>query len=41
VGVIDRLTDPTKFGGSPLALAMWMYEKFWEWTDNQGQPEDA
>ncbi|MFZ4878390.1 epoxide hydrolase family protein [Janthinobacterium sp. Mn2066] len=26
---------------SPVALAMWMYEKFWEWTDNQGRPEDA
>lgn len=26
---------------SPVALAMWMYEKFWEWTDNQGLPEDA
>ncbi|MFM2086288.1 MAG: hypothetical protein RLZZ237_1157 [Pseudomonadota bacterium] len=26
---------------SPVALAMWMYEKFQEWTDNQGSPEDA
>src|SRR5262249_22418556 len=26
---------------SPLALAMWMYEKFAEWTDNLGNPEDA
>jgi pimeloyl-ACP methyl ester carboxylesterase len=26
---------------SPLALAMWMYEKFGEWTANRGRPEDA
>jgi pimeloyl-ACP methyl ester carboxylesterase len=26
---------------SPVALATWMYEKFWEWTDNNGRPEDA
>lgn len=26
---------------SPLALAMWMYEKFHEWTDNTGRAEDA
>src|SRR5450830_1792936 len=26
---------------SPVALAMWMYEKFREWTDNNGQAEDA
>lgn len=26
---------------SPVALAVWMYEKFQEWTDNRGQPEDA
>lgn len=26
---------------SPLALASFIYEKFWEWTDNQGKPEDA
>ncbi|MGY2293074.1 epoxide hydrolase family protein [Pseudomonas sp. SDO528_S397] len=26
---------------SPVALATWMYEKFQEWTDNEGRPEDA
>jgi pimeloyl-ACP methyl ester carboxylesterase len=26
---------------SPVALATWMYEKFQEWTDNNGRPEDA
>ncbi|WNJ79242.1 epoxide hydrolase [Cedecea neteri] len=26
---------------SPVALAVWMYEKFKEWTDNLGKPEDA
>lgn len=26
---------------SPLALATFIYEKFWEWTDNKGTPEDA
>lgn len=26
---------------SPVALATWMYEKFQEWTDNHGLPEDA
>lgn len=26
---------------SPLALAAFIYEKFWEWTDNNGKPEDA
>lgn len=26
---------------SPAALAGWIYEKFYAWTDNQGQPEDA
>ncbi|GJG97992.1 hypothetical protein [Cupriavidus pauculus] len=26
---------------SPLALAMWIYEKFWDWSDNAGNPEDA
>ena len=26
---------------SPVALAMWIYEKFHAWTDNQGNPEDA
>ncbi len=45
-GYADQMnTRPQTIGyalnDSPLALAMWMYEKFWEWTDNQGQPEDA
>jgi pimeloyl-ACP methyl ester carboxylesterase len=26
---------------SPLGLAMWIYEKFYAWTDNRGNPEDA
>lgn len=26
---------------SPVALAGWIYEKMWAWTDNAGQPEDA
>ncbi|CAF3303794.1 unnamed protein product [Rotaria sp. Silwood2] len=26
---------------SPVALATWIYEKFHEWTDNKGDPEDA
>ena len=26
---------------SPVALAGWIYEKMWSWTDNQGAPEDA
>lgn len=26
---------------SPVALAMYIYEKFYEWTDNKGEPEDA
>ncbi len=26
---------------SPVALASWIYEKMWRWTDNQGRPEDA
>lgn len=45
-GYADQMnTRPQTIGyalnDSPLALAMWMYEKFWEWTDNQGRPEDA
>lgn len=24
---------------SPVALATWMYEKFWEWTDNEAAPK--
>jgi pimeloyl-ACP methyl ester carboxylesterase len=26
---------------SPVGQAMWIYEKFKEWTDNHGNPEDA
>jgi len=26
---------------SPVALAGWIYEKMWSWTDNQGAPEHA
>lgn len=26
---------------SPIAQACWIYEKFYAWTDNRGQPEDA
>jgi pimeloyl-ACP methyl ester carboxylesterase len=26
---------------SPVGLAMWIYEKFFAWTDNSGKPEDA
>ena len=26
---------------SPVALAAWIYEKMWAWTDNAGVPEDA
>lgn len=45
-GYADQMsTRPQTIGyalnDSPLALAMWMYEKFWEWTDNRGCPEDA
>ncbi|WP_082906152.1 epoxide hydrolase family protein [Bradyrhizobium centrolobii] len=45
-GYADQMnTRPQTIGyalnDSPLALAMWMYEKFWEWTDNRGLPEDA
>jgi pimeloyl-ACP methyl ester carboxylesterase len=45
-GYADQMnTRPQTIGyalnDSPVALAMWMYEKFWEWTDNRGQPEDA
>ncbi|MFD8338963.1 epoxide hydrolase family protein [Streptomyces solisilvae] len=26
---------------SPIGQAMWIYEKFYRWTDNDGNPEDA
>jgi pimeloyl-ACP methyl ester carboxylesterase len=45
-GYADQMnTRPQTIGyalnDSPVALAMWMYEKFREWTDNRGLPEDA
>jgi len=45
-GYADEMaTRPQTIGyalnDSPVALATWMYEKFQEWTDNEGQPEDA
>lgn len=45
-GYADQMnTRPQTIGyalnDSPLALAAWMYEKFWNWTDNDGLPEDA
>ncbi|MFC3941353.1 epoxide hydrolase [Pseudomonas gingeri NCPPB 3146 = LMG 5327] len=45
-GYADQMnTRPQTIGyalnDSPLALAAWMYEKFWNWTDNNGYPEDA
>jgi pimeloyl-ACP methyl ester carboxylesterase len=45
-GYADELnTRPQTIGyalnDSPVGLAMWMYEKFWEWTDNRGRAEDA
>ncbi|MGO1055521.1 epoxide hydrolase family protein [Crossiella sp. CA198] len=45
-GYADQMnTRPQTIGyalnDSPLALAMWMYEKFHEWTDNNGRAEDA
>ncbi|MDQ0252357.1 pimeloyl-ACP methyl ester carboxylesterase [Sphingomonas kyeonggiensis] len=45
-GYADQMnTRPQTIGygltDSPVALATWMYEKFQEWTDNEGRPEDA
>ncbi|HGM5582266.1 TPA: epoxide hydrolase family protein [Pseudomonas putida] len=45
-GYADQMnTRPQTIGyalnDSPLALAMWMYEKFGEWSDSSGGPEDA
>jgi pimeloyl-ACP methyl ester carboxylesterase len=40
-----QVTRPQKVGyllsDSPLAQAMFIYEKFHTWTDNHGKPEDA
>jgi len=45
-GYADQMnTRPQTIGygltDSPVALATWMYEKFQEWTDNEGRPEHA
>lgn len=45
-GYADEMnTRPQTIGyalnDSPVALATWIYEKFQEWTDNDGRPEDA
>lgn len=45
-GYADQMnTRPQTIGyalnDSPVALATWIYEKFQEWTDNSGAPEDA
>ncbi|CAF0882930.1 unnamed protein product [Rotaria sordida] len=41
----EHSTRPQTIGyalcDSPVALALWIYEKFYEWTDNNGNPEDA
>ncbi|CAF1088172.1 unnamed protein product [Rotaria sordida] len=41
----EQSTRPQTIGyalcDSPVALAMWIYEKFYAWTDNNGNPEDA
>ncbi|CAF4699496.1 unnamed protein product [Rotaria sp. Silwood1] len=41
----EHSTRPQTIGyalcDSPVALAMWIYEKFYAWTDNNGNPEDA
>jgi pimeloyl-ACP methyl ester carboxylesterase len=41
----EQSTRPQTIGyalvDSPVALAGWIYEKMWAWTDNDGRPEDA
>ncbi|WP_218151196.1 epoxide hydrolase [Roseateles sp. YR242] len=41
----EQATRPQTVGypltDSPVGQAMWIYEKFQAWTDNQGRPEDA
>ena len=41
----EQSTRPQTIGyalsDSPVALATWIYEKFYVWTDNNGNPEDA
>jgi len=29
------------FADSPIFVAMWIYERFYRWTDHRGNPEDA
>jgi epoxide hydrolase len=40
----EHATRPQTIGyglvDSPVALAAWIVEKFWAWTDNDGHPED-
>ena len=41
----EQSTRPQSLGyglaDSPAGQAAWIYEKFWEWTDNTGAPESA
>src|SRR5260370_19672678 len=41
----QQATRPQTIGyalsDSPAGQAMWIYEKFYSWTDNSGSPEDA
>jgi pimeloyl-ACP methyl ester carboxylesterase len=41
----QQSTRPQSIGyglvDSPAALAAWIYEKYYQWTDNNGTPEDA
>lgn len=41
----EQMTRPQTIGyglaDSPVGQAMFIYEKFWAWTDNHGSPEDA
>lgn len=41
----EQSTRPQTVGyglaDSPAGQAAWIYEKFWEWTDNAGEPESA
>ena len=34
-------TIGTSLADSPAGLAAWIYEKFHDWTDNAGTPEDV
>jgi pimeloyl-ACP methyl ester carboxylesterase len=41
----EQATRPQTIGyalsDSPAGQAMWIYEKFYSWTDNNGSPEDS